>query len=174
MDYSIRIPATDDRTELLKKAASSDRELSKVKDILFKPLGEKLSGFNPNNVYVRLRIFEDDTQPATLIKVKTSKTDIGYTDEKEELGIGSEEELFKKAEELGYEKWGEILTHSGEFTLPDSKCLLQNITPVGAFIKIESPTQEGLKKTLETLNADTDEKIEKNAAVLLAEYLNLI
>ena len=52
--------------------------------------------------------------------------------------------------------------------------LSQKIDPVGEFLKIESPSVEALNKVLKDLKVEDSEKIERNAAVLLAEKLGLI
>ena len=79
---------------------------------------------------------------------------------------------------MGYEKWGEILTHSVEYNLDldgqDVQVLLQEMTSLGTMLKIESETAEGLNMALELLEAGESEKIEKNAGVLLAEKLGLV
>jgi len=178
MDYSIRVPANEERISILKTKALDEEMLTKIKDYVFKPKGVKLSDFHPNDVCVRLREFLEGGNLASLAKITTTHTEAGYTDEKEKLGEGKVDELLAKAEELGYEKWGEFATVSVQYSLDlegeKVQVLSQELGVVGTFLKIEAETQEGLKKTLELLEAGEGERIEKNAAVLLGEKLGLI
>lgn len=177
MDYSIRIPSTPERIALLERQCAKRIPLSTIKDILFKPSGVSLKEFNPAKVAIRLREFADE-RPSTLTKITTTKTQTRYTDSKEALGSGETKVLLRRARELGYEKWGEIsnvntgylLNFDGEVV----KVFVQELAPIGTFIKIETETREGLDRVLALLSATPDERIEKNAAVLLAEKLNLL
>ncbi len=178
MDYSIRIPATEERLKILDEKNVSKKSLSKIKDILLKPINTSLKDFHPDNVAVRIREFVEEDKPATFIKMTFTKTDSGYTDQKEDYGNGTVEELLQKAKQMEYEKWGELETESIEYILNLNNqkvtVLCQNISPLGIFLKIESENQEALDQTLNLLNAQPDDKIEKNAAILLAEKLKLI
>lgn len=178
-DFSIRIPATPERMKLLEEKASERKLLFKIRDIMFKPVGIPLANYRPDQVCIRLREFIDETNPSTLLEIKTVKTDTGYTDEKRLLGEGKTLELLDRARELGYEQWGEMTTTSIEYKLDfgegwAASVLSQEIVPVGIFLKIESLTQGGLERALELLSATQEERIEKNAAVLLAEKLSLL
>jgi len=176
-DFSIRIPATDERIQVLEERCGTGIELPRITDIMYRPTNQSLEEFPPDKVCVRLRAFTDSDRPATLVKISTITTETGYTDQKEKLAEGEVEELIKQAQNRGYEEWGRMSTISVQydFTLPDGtviSILYQKIDPVGEFLKIESPTQEGLRQALVFLSASEEEKIEKNAAVLLAEKLN--
>jgi len=178
MDYSIRIPATTDRSKILETKAVEKIPLSRIKDYLFKPQGTSLKDFHPGHICIRLREFLEGDRPASLAKITTTQTDSGYTDQKEKLGEGSVTDLIKAAESLGYEKWGEFSTVSTQYTLQfdDSsvQVLSQELSSIGTFLKIESETQAGLDAALKLLNISASEAISKNAAVLLAEHLSLI
>lgn len=178
MDYSIRIPSTTERIALLESRCAKKTPLSALKDILFKPSGVTLKEFDPAKVAVRLREFSGEDKPSTLVKIAFTKTQTGYTDSTEELGRGETGALIGRARELGYEKWGEVSRVSTEYLLDFNgeavNIFVQELDPIGTFIKIETKTQESLDKALELLSATASEKIEKNAAVLLAEKLNLL
>lgn len=178
-DYSIRIPASPERIQLLEGKTTERKLLPRIKDFMFRPKGTKLSNYRPDEICVRLREFVGEEKPSTLVKITTTKTPPGYTDEKEKLGEGSTPELLTKAEQLGYEKWGEMSTTSTEYLIKFSdgsttSVLSQEIKPVGTYLKIESPTEEGLKRALDMLSATKNERIAKNAAFLLAEKSKLI
>ena len=178
MDYSIRIPATEERLKILDEKSISKKSLSKIKDILLKPTSIPLNDFHPDNVAVRIREFIEENKPATFIKMTFTKTASGYTDQKEDYGNGTVEKLLQKAKQMGYEKWGELETQSTEYELNLNNqkvtVLCQNILPLGIFLKIESENQNTLDQALNLLNAKPDDRIEKNAAILLAEKLKLI
>lgn len=178
MDYSIRIPTTKERFEILESKEVTKRKLPKIKDYLFKPKGVKLSDFHPDKYAVRLREFTDEYKPSTLQKFNFIKADLGYTDEREDLGVGQTAILLKKAEQLGYEKWGVISTRSIEYTFNTNgdnvHVLYQELIPIGNFLQIESENQEGLNEIMKMLSVNESEKIEKNAATLLGEKLDLI
>ena len=175
MDYSLRIPATEKRIKILEEKSTSKKLLPKIKDILFKPKEVPLTNFNPNNICIRLREFTDEHKPSTLLKLTFTKTKTGYTDEREDLGLGITKGLLQKAKDLGYEKWGQVSTQSVEYDLGNNiQVLSQELKPVGTILKIESKTQSGLDKAMKLLSVHESEKIEKNAAVLLAEKLKLM
>ncbi len=178
MDYSIRIPASEERIIELEERAVKKEQLTRVEDYVFKPEGIELKDFHPEKVCVRLRRFLEGDKEASLEKITTTLTELGYTDEKEKLGEGEVNDLLKRARELGYEKWGEFATVSVQYSLnlggEKVQVLLQELRGVGRFLKIEAGTQDGLNKALEVLQAGEEEKIEKNAAVLLGEKLGLI
>jgi len=178
MDFSIRIPATDERISFLEKYCTSKKELPQIKDYLYKPIGVSLADFNPENVCVRIREFIDEAKPSTFIKLTIVKQEVGYSDEREEYGTGIPGELFEKAKEMNFEKWGEFSTHTFEFQIStgNNHCsvLLQDLDQIGKYLKIEAPDQETLVKTLALLKANESERIEKNAGVLLAEKMELI
>lgn len=178
MDYSIRVSASDERVAVLEEKALEKEQLTRIKDYVFKPLGVELKDFHPDEVCVRLREFLEGENAATLVKIVTTKTEAGYTDEKEKLGEGKVDELLKKAEELGYEEWGRFATVSIQYTLDlggeKVQVLLQDLEGIGKYLKVEAATQDGLRKAMEILKANEGEKIEKNAAVLLGEKLGLI
>lgn len=178
-DFSIRIPATPKRIQLLEKKSSEKRVLSRIRDVMFKPIGRKLTSYHPNKACIRLREFLEEELPSTLVEIKTVKAKIGYGDKKRKFGKGKTSGLMAKAEKLGYEQWGEMFTVSTEYKLDfdnnlRATVLFQEITPVGKYLKIESLTQKGLEKALALLSATGEEKIERNAAVLLAEKLGFV
>ncbi len=177
-DFSIRIPTTPDRIRLLKEKSVRSKSLSRIRDIMFKPSGIDLKDYSPDKVCVRLREFMEEDIPSTLVKLTTTKISDGYTDEKEKLGKGETENLIAKAKKLGFEKWGEMSTVSTEYLLDFNglkiSVLSQEITPVGRYLKIESPSPNGLKKPLKLLGAKQNERIQENAAVLLAKKQNLL
>lgn len=177
-DFSVRIPTTSVRIQLLKEKSVKSKSLSRIRDIMFKPSGADLKDYSPDKVCVRLREFMEEDMPSTLVKITTTKISNGYTDEKEKLGKGKTENLIAKAKRLGFEKWGEMSTVSTEYLLNFDglmvSALSQKITPVGRYLKIESPNPNGLKKTLKLLGAKQSERIQENAAVLLAKKQNLL
>jgi hypothetical protein len=174
MDYSIRIPASPDRIKILEQACLEKKSLPKIKDYLYKPKGVDIKNFHPKEVCIRLREFISQKKPSTLTKIMTTKTKSGYFDQKENLGVGKTDYLITKARNLGLERWGEIHTTSTEYELKYVNVLLQKQLPIGLFIKIESGEKVGLQKALKLLSANENEKINKNAAELLAEYLEII
>lgn len=175
-DFSIRIPVNSFRTQFLEINSINKIMLSGLVDTMYKPLGADLRKYHPGRTCLRLR--ETFGQESTLVELKTIKTGMGYTDEKTVFGEGQTEELKKKAKEMGFEPWGTMTVTSTEYTLKIGKnlvtALLQEIKPIGKFIKIESSSSETLTKCLRALKVSSDEKLEKNAAVLLAEKMNLV
>jgi len=143
---------------------------------MFKPFGANLKTYHPDNVCLRLRTIVD--QPSTLVELRTIKTNTGYSDEKKLFGQGSPEGLKQKARELGYEPWGEMTVNSTEYKLNINNNLItvlfQKITPIGEFLKIESPSVDALNQILKILTVSDTEKIARNSAVLLAEKMGLI
>ncbi|MBU0569350.1 hypothetical protein KKB40_01035 [Patescibacteria group bacterium] len=148
--------------------------LPRVKDYMFKPTGVELVNFPPNENCVRLREFVDGEKPSSLIKITVIRNKDGYSDKKKKLKDGKTQELQIEAKKMGFEGWGVFMNTSFEYDLKFAQVLLEKLTPTGKFLKIESETQEGLKKTLALLGAKKEERISKNAAVLLAEKLKLI
>ena len=166
-DFSIRVPNTDERMRYVQDNFVGAQLLMGMKDTMYKPIGLILKEYNPNNICLRLRLFDDGK--STLVELKTIKTETGYTDEKRTV---NPEELTK------YEVWGKMSVISFEYKLEVGEetviILSQKIDPVGEFLKIESPSVEALNKVLKDLKVEDSEKIERNAAVLLAEKLGLI
>lgn len=175
-DISVRIPCNDFRKSFLENNSLSKKLLPVIKDTMYKPVGVSLSKYHPNEVCLRLREFEDNE--SSLVEIKTIKKSTGYSDEKKTFGKGKKVELKKIASDMYFEKWGEMSVISTEYQIKIKDkflvALLQNITPVGEFIKIESEAQEALDSLLVLLKVSNEEKIERNAAVLLAEHLGLI
>jgi adenylate cyclase class IV len=170
MDYSIRIPATPGRLEILEVKSLSQTPLPQLVDYLYKPVDKKLSDFPPDKICIRLRKFLNSNKPCTLEIIKTTKTESGYTDEKEKLGQGKFEDLQRLAKNHNYEQWGSLKTQSIEYKLENSTVLMQNLSPIGQYLKIESDTDEGLRNTLKLLHAKKTEGIRKNAASLLFSF----
>ena len=135
-----------------------------------------LNQYHPNKICLRLREFSDGH--ASLIEIQTVKAVTGYSDEKKTFGEGNLADLERIAKEMNFEKWGEMSVNSTEYTMSNNGsttiALVQNIIPVGEFIKIESPTAKAINNFLKELNVSEEEKIERNAAVLLGEHLGLI
>lgn len=175
-DISIRIQSNQKRVEYLEKNFVSKKQLTKIHDWMFKPVGVDLNKYYPDKVCFRLREFENEV--ATLVEIETIKTDIGYQDKKKIVGEGEVDELKKKAELLGYEIWGEMNVNSIEYKISIDEMkvtvLSQKIDPIGEFIKIESESDKALIKLMKIFEVSKEEKIERNAAVLLGEKLNLI
>lgn len=173
--FSIRIPVTDERVRILDRTKTEKEVLTVVKDHLFKPKGQKLVEFNPKEICVCLREDLMESGRSDLTEIKTPKAQIGYYSDKRLIAEGIVTDLFRKAEELGYEKWGELTTSSEEYIFPNRVTVLwQMINPVGNFVKVESFTLSGFEEIMRLLSAGEEEKIEENAAVLLAEQMGLI
>lgn len=173
MDYSIRIPATPGRINRLEEMAKSIKPLPQLIDHLYKPVDKSLTEFSPDQICIRMRVFVNSSKPSTLEIIKTTKSETGYTDTKEILGQGNAEDLIRLAKNNNYEKWGEITTQSIEYQLDYANILFQNLSPIGQYLKIESPTEQGLTKAMKLLQARKTEGIRTNAAVLLLNYQKL-
>lgn len=175
-DISVRIPITDKREKYIEDNYISLTNLPGLQDTMFKPIGVDLKKYHPNNICLRLRQFSDTS--ASLTEIKTIKTDVGYADEKIFHTSGTPQEMHQKATDMGYEEWGKMTVFSYEYKLEiDSDIvtvLSQALDPIGWFFKIESPSEKSLNKILAILEVSDDEKIERNAAVLLGEKLGLI
>jgi len=174
MDFSLRVPSSKTRTAVLEKFCKSKKQLTRIKDYLYTPNGESVKSFDPNYKWIRLREFLEDDLPATLTRGEVILTNEGYSDKKEKLGTGTLGEMKKLANKNNFKLWGEIATVTIEFDLGYAQVLSQNLTSIGEYLKIESETEEGLKKVMELLDIKVSEKITKNAAVLLAEKKGLI
>lgn len=175
-DISIRILSKPERIEYLENNSAAKRELPKIHDWMFKPMGITLDEYHPNRICLRLREFEDKT--ATLVELETIKADIGYQDKRKIFGEGESNDLKEKASNMGYEVWGEMLVSSVEYKiLVDSEevvVLRQTIDPIGEFLKIETGSEKALVELLGIFGVLDEEKIERNSAVLLGEKLGLI
>lgn len=175
-DISVRIPITDKRQKYLDGNYVSLQNLPGLKDTMYKPINVDLVNYHPNNICLRLRQFSDTS--ASLTEIKTIKTDVGYADEKTFHQSGTPEEMKQKAIDMEYEEWGKMSVISFEYKLEiDDEVVIvlsQGIDPIGKFLKIESPSEKLLSKLLEILEVKVEEKIERNAAVLLGEKLGLI
>lgn len=172
MDYSVRVKAEEGNKIRLDSDNLGKRMLPRIKDSLFKPKGVELKDFNPGIVCIRLRVFEDGR--ASLIKLRTINVGLGYSDEREDLGKGEEVELLKIAEEKGWEKWGELENSSTEYTKEGYRVLIQEVQPLGSYLKIEAESEEKLAEAIKWLGIDKSGLIEKNAAALLAEKMGLV
>lgn len=177
-DYSVRIPTTQERLEILEAEDPSPTDLPPIQDMMFKPKGVDMTEYHPGEIAVRLREFVDSDKDSTLMELKTILTDDGYTDKRKIFGEGRAELLISKAQEMGYEEWGRMQTRSKMYDLDVegafAKVLYQQIGSVGSYLKLESPTQAGLAATLELLSVSEEKRIRKNATVLLAEQMRLI
>jgi hypothetical protein len=175
-DISIRIPYTDSREKYLEDNYVSLQLLPGFKDIMYKPVGVDLKAYHPNDVCLRLRQFSDTS--ASLTEIKTIKNKTGYTDEKTFHISGTPNDMRQKAIEMGYEEWGNMSVISFEYKLEiDDEVvtvLSQSIDPIDYFYKIESPSEKSLDKLLKILQVKDSEKIQHNAAVMLAEKFGLI
>jgi len=175
-DFSVRIPATPGRLNILETNCVEKKNLPPIKDFLFKPKTTDLKNYSPENICLRLREFPDKL--SSLTEISTIKTEIGYSDFKKNLGIGKTSELINKAKQKDFEKWGELDTSSTEYKIQidneNITVLLQEINPVGKFLKVEAPSQEALKKAVLFLSATRKDIISQNAAFLLAKKMGLI
>lgn len=177
MDYSIRLPSTSERREILESKCDGKKQLLKLKDTMLKPVGVSLRDFDIKRMCVRLREFIEEDKDSTLVRLVTVETAEGYTDEREDLGKGSKDELLKVAKSLGLEAYGEIEINSTEYDFNFGgwvKVLFQELKPMGKFIKVETESEEGMKEMKRLLKATDEEIIKRNSAVLLAEKLCLI
>lgn len=178
-DYSIRVKSTAERDKILERSATGKKRLPQIEDVWVKPSSESLTSYHPSRIITRLRSYTDTNKPATLMELKFTPSEVGYSDERVIFGEGPKESLLKKAQELDYSAWGTVVTTSMEYNLDleggaKAQVLSQQIEPIGTFLKIESKTKDGLEKTLKLLKAEPEKTIEKNAALLTAEYLGLV
>jgi len=175
-DVSVRIPVNNYRILYLEKNAINKVILSGVSDTMYKPVGADLKNYHPKIICLRLR--EIFGKPSSLTEIKTAHEEVGYSDQKNIFAEGSTEELQAKALEMEYEVWGKMQVSSIEFTLKIGKnivsVLLQEIKPIGKYLKIEAPNTEALRNCLKALRVEKREIINNNAAVLLAEKMGLV
>jgi len=175
-DYSIRIPVNNYRLQFLEKNGTNKQLLSGITDTMYKPVGVNLGEYPPDKTCLRLR--QSFGKESTLVEITTLKRGTRYTDEKNIFGEGNTADLKKIATKMGYEPWGEMTVSSTEYTVAIGKnlvsCLYQEIKPVGKFIKIEAPSSFALGNVIKAFKVTNSEKIERNAAMLLAEKMNLI
>lgn len=170
VDFSIRIPATEERIRLLSQVAKERKTLTPVRDYLMRPEKTKLADYRPEEICMRLRIYEAGDEPALLDELKYVRSALGYTEERTCYGTGEVKELVDRAKAMGYVRWGTLQVRSEEYTIDGgTKVLLQRICPVGEYLKIEAPSEEKLKEVLKMLGAEESERVVKNAAVLLYE-----
>lgn len=176
MDISVRIPKNSFRIQYLEDNCVEKKQLSDLKDIMFKPVGVDLSNYNPSEICLRLRKFSDLS--SSLTEIRSIKKKTGYSDERKLYGKGDFKSLKTIAANMGYEIWGEMLVNSTEYMMRINGELVsafcQKIIPIGEFIKIETSDMRTINLLLNSLKVSDDERIEKNSAVLLAERMGLI
>ncbi len=173
MDFSARFPSSSEIERICEDTCIDKRSVTYT-DEFYYPAGKDVSiDFNPRDVVIRLRVYEDSAKLPVLEKVDYITRDNGYYEMVDFLGEAEYQTLLKRVAKFQYKPWGKLRTESTlyYFKMNDEEVIveIQRLENLGEYVKIKAPKKGYLEDTLTLLNVQKESIIKTNAAALYYE-----